>query len=84
MVSVKICMGTTCFVMGGNSLQELYDLVPVRYGNDVELTGIPCLGLCSSSGEYSKAPYVKVNDTVIKEATVDKVLTEIDKAIGED
>ena len=81
-VSVEICMGTTCFVMGGNNLQELQEVIPERYGKDVAISGIPCMDLCSTEGEYSKAPYVKVNGNIVREATVDKVLAEIDKILG--
>ena len=80
-VNVKVCLGTTCFVMGSSNLQELIDLVPKKYGDKVDVAGSPCLGLCSIDWEFSKAPYVKVNDTVIKEATVEKVLEEIEKQL---
>ena len=26
-ISVKVCLGTTCFVMGGSNLQELNDII---------------------------------------------------------
>ena len=81
-VNVKVCLGTTCFVMGSSNLQELLDLVPRKYGDKVDVAGSPCLGLCSIDWEFSKAPYVKVNDEVIKEATVEKVLAAIDKELA--
>ena len=81
-VSVKVCLGTTCFVMGSANLQELIEIVPAKYGNQVDVSGVPCLGLCSVDWEFSKAPYVKVNNEVIKEATVEKVLNEIDKQLA--
>ncbi len=81
-VSVKVCLGTTCFVMGSANLQELIEIVPAKYGNKVDVSGVPCLGLCSVDWEFSKAPYVKVNNEVIKEATVEKVLNEIDKQLA--
>ena len=34
-VNVKVCLGTTCFVMGSSNLQELMDLVPKKYGDAV-------------------------------------------------
>ncbi|MBP3846140.1 NAD(P)H-dependent oxidoreductase subunit E [bacterium] len=80
-VNVKVCLGTTCFVMGSSNLQELIELVPKKYGEDVDVSGSPCLGLCSIDWEFSKAPYVKVNDEVIKEATVEKVLAAIDREL---
>ncbi len=81
-ISVKVCLGTTCFVMGGSNLQELNDIIPQKYGDKVELSAANCLGLCSINWEYSKAPYVKVNEEVVSEATVEKVLEEIDKQLG--
>ena len=81
-ISVKVCVGTTCFVMGGANLQELNEIIPKKYGDKVEVTGSNCLGLCSINWEYSKAPYVKVDDEVISEATVEKVLEVIDKKLN--
>ena len=80
--SVKVCLGTTCFVMGGANLQELVDIIPRKYGDKVEVAGANCLGLCSINWNYSKAPYVKVDDDVITEATVEKVLEAIDTKLG--
>ena len=74
-VSVKVCLGTTCFVMGSANLQELIELVPKKYGDRVDVSGVPCLGLCSIDWEFSKAPYVKV-------ATVEKVLAAIEKKLS--
>ena len=81
-ISVKVCLGTTCFVMGGSNLQELNDIIPKKYGDKVEIAGTNCLGLCSINREYSKAPYVKVDEDVISEATVEKVLKAIDDKLG--
>ena len=81
-IEVKVCMVTTCFVMGGSNLQELNDIIPKRYGDKVEVSASNCLGLCSINWEYSKAPYVKVDDDVVTEATIDKVIELIDKKLG--
>ena len=81
-VNVKVCLGTTCFVMGGSNLQELNDIIPEKYDDKVEISAANCLGLCSINWEYSKAPYVKVNEEVVSEATVEKVLEAIDKQLG--
>ena len=81
-ITVKVCTGTTCFVMGGANLQELNETISEKYGDKVELTASNCLGLCSINWEYSKAPYVKVNEEVVSEATPEKVLEEIDKQLA--
>ena len=81
-VEVKVCLGTTCFVMGGSNLQELNDIIPQKYGDKVELSAANCLGLCSINWEYSKAPYVKVNEEVVSEATAEKVIAEIERQLA--
>jgi len=81
-VEVKVCLGTTCFVMGGSNLQELNEIIPQKYGDKVELSAANCLGLCSINWEYSKAPYVKVNEEVVSEATAEKVLEEIERQLA--
>ena len=81
-IKVKVCLGTTCCVMGGSNLQELNDIIPEKYGDKVEVSAANCLGLCSINWEYSKAPYVKVDEEVVTEATVEKVLEVIDRKLG--
>lgn len=81
-INVKVCLGTTCFVMGSSNLQELIETVPAKYGDKVEVNGVPCLGLCSIDWEYSRAPYVKVDNDVVYEATVEKVLSTIERKLG--
>lgn len=80
-ISVKVCLGTTCFVMGSSNLQELLDLVPRKYGDKVEVMGVPCLGMCSINWKFSRAPYVKVDDDLVSEATVEKVLAAIEEKL---
>lgn len=80
-INVKVCLGTTCFVMGSSNLQELIETVPVKYGDKVKVSGVPCLGLCTIDWEYSRAPYVKVGSEIVYEATVEKVLNAIDKKL---
>ena len=80
-ITVKLCLGTTCFVMGGAKLQELADTLPAKYGDKVEVIGKPCLEFCSSG--FSKAPYAKVNDQVIGEATAEKIISAIEDIINQ-
>ncbi len=83
-IEVEICMGTTCFIMGGEGLQELASILQRKYPNKVDTKGIVCHGLCNTDCQYSKAPYVKVDGEVISEATIDKVLTVVNKKLGEE
>ena len=81
-ILVKVCMGTGCFIKNSAIVQQLNDIIPKNYKDSVEMEPIQCLGLCSIKWEDSKAPYVKVDDDVIEEATVKKVLQCIDKKLA--
>ena len=80
-IEVEICMGTTCFIMGGESLQELASILQRKYPDKVDTKGIVCHGLCNTDCQYSRAPYVKVDGEVISEATVEKVLTAVNNKL---
>ena len=81
-IKVYVCLGTTCFVMGGSHLQELTEILPRKYGDKVEVNGSTCLEMCSNNTEYSKAPYVRVNDEIISEATTEKVVEKINEILN--
>ncbi len=83
-IQVEICMGTTCFIMGSESLQELASILQRKHPDKVDTKGVVCHGLCNTDCQYSKAPYVKVDGEVISEATVEKVLTVINEKLGEE
>ena len=72
-ISVKICLGETCFVMGAENIQELSRLLPEKYGDRIELAGTPCMGYCTADWEVSKAPYAKVDKAAIKDAIDEKL-----------
>lgn len=78
-ITVNLCLGTTCFVMGGSRLQELAETLPEKYGDKIEVVGKTCLGKCSSG--YSKAPYAEVDDVVIGEATAEKIIAVIEEKL---
>ena len=81
-IDVKVCLGTTCFVMGSSNLQQLSEIVPQKYGDKVVVSGSPCLGVCSTNWEFSKAPYVKVNNELVQEATLERVFAEIERQLA--
>lgn len=81
-IVVKVCMGTNCFVKDASNLQELMEIIPARYGDKVDVFGVPCLGLCSIDWKNSRTPYVKVDDEIITEATVEKVINEIEAKLN--
>ncbi len=80
-IKVDICLGTTCHLMGASSLQTLQDDLPLSLRDKVDVTGKRCLGLCSSN--HTKAPYVLVNNEVLDEASLPKIIETIEKILEE-
>ena len=77
-IKVSICTGTACFVMGASEILVLEDSLPDELKGLVEIEGLTCLEKCKNT-ECGKAPFVLVNDEIITEATLAKVLDKINE-----
>ncbi|WP_047449273.1 hypothetical protein [Alistipes sp. ZOR0009] len=81
MITVKICTGTLCYVMGGSDLWTLQDILPENLKDRVFIKGSPCLGYCTNE-QPVKAPYAEVNGKVIREASVSSIIEVIKEELG--
>ena len=77
-ITVSICTGTACYVMGASEILILEDSLPEELKEIVEVRGITCLDKCKNS-ECGKTPFVLVNDEVIPDADLSKVLEKINE-----
>ena len=81
-IVINVCTGSTCYAQGRAILTELQKLVPEKYANrNIKVVGVPCLEVCSIDWGHEKAPYVKVNNEILQEATVEKVLLEVENQL---
>ena len=81
-IKVKVCQGTTCFVMGGNVVKSIFDTITEKYGNEVEVEAVRCLETCHVADAFSKAPYVYVDDEIVSSANVQKVVNLIESKLN--
>jgi NADH:ubiquinone oxidoreductase subunit E len=79
-VTVTICTGTTCYLMGASHLQRLDEELDEATRPRVKIVGSHCLGRCEADA-HGQAPFVKVNDLLIAEATLERVLAAIHNAL---
>ncbi len=80
-VSVKICVGTACFVQGGADLllyQDFLDPV-VLAGCDIQ--GVSCIGGCKDDAMQVRPPYVEIAGQVFGEMTQEKLCKLLQEAI---
>ncbi len=84
-IPVKICVGTTCFVMGAAHFQSLMEDLPEHLQGRVEIEECRCLGCCREEGAEGRGPFVVVGETVMAGATLPALIARIEKiAAGEE
>lgn len=81
-ITVRVCTGTTCFLMGGSWLENLEANLPPALAERVEVVGVPCLGYCKDR-EYGKAPYVVVDSEVLSAPDLAEVLDRLNRALAQ-
>jgi len=78
---VKVCVGTTCYVLGGSELTDLARAIPAGWKDRVAVEGTVCLDLCRTAQKL-KPPFVLVGDQVVDQASVEKVLAVLRGRLG--
>ena len=71
-VDIRICTGTTCYVMGASDLLTIEDYIPEKYRIHTKIAGETCPGLCKKR-EF-KPPFVKIKGKIIAKANIKKVI----------
>lgn len=81
-VTVEICCGTSCYLLGAAQLQELDSDLPAAWAERVEIVSRPCLNLCETEN-LGRAPFVRINGKeILCEATVDKLKNRISEILA--
>lgn len=80
-IKVSICTGTACFVMGASEIMLLEEELSPELRDMVEIEGVTCLDLCKNA-EYGKAPFVRINDEILAQATLSSVLERIHQLVS--
>lgn len=77
-VKVRICVGTSCFVMGAAQIQSIEFNAPADIADKIEIIEERCMNLCKDiKSKYNRGPFVFVNDELVEEATYEKVIDKI-------
>ncbi len=81
-VSVEVCCGTTCYLLGAQELLKLESSLPDPWKGKVEIIAKPCLEACTNDN-FSKAPFVRINGEMIGNATVDLIAGKVNAILAE-
>lgn len=80
-VTVKICTGTTCYVMGGAFNLDLEKRLPAELLAAVDIEYSPCLGFCQDI-DNGQAPFAEINGTLLASATPEKIKEALREAVN--
>lgn len=81
MLNVRICVGTTCYVMGGADLLVVNEVLTQEEKRKVNVSFVPCLGYCK--GANKKPPFVEIDGKLYEEIDLDSLIKIIREKIGE-
>ena len=73
-VKVKLCVGTACHLMGAADLVTIEEFFDDYLKANVEVSWVACMDYCREESK-GKPPFVLINEELMSEATLDKVLT---------
>jgi len=76
-IIIRICSGTTCFVMGAAELQTLVEHLPPALKERVDIQLSHCLGLCNDRN-FSRAPFVTIDGEPMGEATIPGIIARLE------
>lgn len=79
-VTVEICMGTTCHIMGSAQFADLAETLPQNWKERVHVKGMRCIGACQDEN-IGRAPFARVGGTLIANATREKITEAIKREI---
>ena len=76
-ITVTVCAGTTCVLMGGSNLLMLEEQLPEHLVGRVKVKGARCLERCDGS-HPNEAPYVLIDGELLADATLPRILARLE------
>ena len=77
-IKVRICVGTSCFVMGSAQIQSLEFNAPADIADKIEIVEERCMNLYKDiARKRNHGPFVYIDDELIEEASYEKVVSKI-------
>ena len=68
MLTVEICMGTSCHLMGTQDLMDILDALPADQRRQIEIKGVTCFKNCG------KSPNIRINGELMGNVTPELLL----------
>ncbi len=76
MVKVKVCCGTSCYIMGSSELISM----GLDSCDGVDFEGSTCMNLCKDNEK--RPPYVSINDEIYSQVTSDQLKKLVEEKLN--
>ncbi len=83
-VTVTVCTGTACYILGGSELLTVKEKLPKRYSKYIILQGSSCMNRCGERSEKNRPPYVSVDGEIYGGVDMERLVELIMEAVGGD
>ncbi len=81
-ITLKICMGTACFITGSSGLLNIKEKLPEKMKGLVEVKPSLCCDMCRNT-ETTKPPIISVGNKIISMANEEKILAVLEDIFEE-
>lgn len=81
-IEIKICMGTTCFLLRNSELQDIVQSLSQEIQPYVEVVGAPCLGFCKDV-QLKRVPCTMIDGELIEDVEIQQIPSYIEQAVQE-
>lgn len=75
-ITIEICTGTACFVMGGSEILLIEEHLPGELKERVNVKGTLCMDQCELES-CERAPFVRINGSVLENATIPSIIAHL-------
>lgn len=82
-ITVTICTGTACFVMGASELMLLPEKIPADLKDKVDFSACMCMEECHVDSK-KVPPFVKINGELMEKANVPDVIEKLYALVGQE
>ncbi|MFP4163742.1 MAG: NAD(P)H-dependent oxidoreductase subunit E [Chitinispirillaceae bacterium] len=80
-ITIRICLGTTCHLMGSSYLQTLEQDMPENLREKIRIEWSRCLGYCKDEN-YGSAPFVIVEGELVEKATAHDIIRKVEELLN--
>lgn len=82
MITIEICMGTTCYILGSAHLANISERLPQDIKDQVIVKGMRCIGACQDK-TLGSPPFARINGVILSRAHDANIISEVRQLLAQ-